>query len=423
MTVVSVRSGKDKNRIRYNVAALSVLQVANYLIPLITIPYLARVLGEDGFGKYSYVQNVMQYMMLLTDFGISWSGTKKIATLRNDKKGYSEAFISRWTIQWVLVYLLGLFLLVFVVIKYGFTDEAILYAAGYIMVIGNVMMPVWLFHGLEKMRAVSLMLVIGRIGIIPSMYFLVRDINGVLWGIIIFGLGQMMSGIISLLWIKKDGLIVWRLPGLKNMYSVIKEDYMIFLSTLSMSLYTTITPVVLGGYVSPGVVGYYNMGNKVRLAAQAFLAPFSKALYPRMSYLFSFDGVAAYRLLKYSALVMLPLSLLVSFLIYYFSYDIIKVIGGDKYSGAVLILKILSPTPFFVSLSSVAGVQVVLPKGGSSYFSNIYITVGLIGLVFMFPLIMYYKEVGAALFLSGIECVIGFVMCWHAVKILNDIER
>src|ERR1022692_135388 len=89
-------------RLRHNIAALGASQIANYLIPLITLPYMTRALGVEAFGKVVFVQALMALFVMLTEYGFSWSATQQIAANRNDHQIISSIFSATWAAQWLL---------------------------------------------------------------------------------------------------------------------------------------------------------------------------------------------------------------------------------------------------------------------------------------------------------------------------------
>ena len=93
----------NSNRLLNNVMALGTIQLVNFIIPLITLPYLTRTLGVEMFGKIAFVQVVMTFASLFTDFGFSWSATREIAAVRHDRAKVAIIFSANWAAQWLLV--------------------------------------------------------------------------------------------------------------------------------------------------------------------------------------------------------------------------------------------------------------------------------------------------------------------------------
>lgn len=383
-------------RLRHNIAALGALQAANYLIPLLTLPYLTRVLGVDAFGKYALVLAVMSYFVLLTDYGFSWSATRQIAANRDDHYVVSTVFSATWSAQWLLAFISGLMLIATVKAIPLLQQDAMLYFVGFSLVIGNVFLPLWLLQGLERMREVAIIQVAGRIATLPPLFLLVEDPDDLVWAVALAGLGPVISGVLSLYWISYNRLIFWKRPALSSTLSALQEGGTLFRSKISISLYTTLTPLVLGAISGTTAVGYFTLADRIRRAAQAMLEPVSLALYPRLSHLYTKDRGAAQNMIKRSAVIIIGLSGASSLFIWMMADWLVLLLGGGEFSSAVAVLRLLAFLPLIMGLSNILGVQIMLPSGLNRPFNGIVYAAAIFGLLIVVPLIYWKAAEGAA---------------------------
>ncbi len=137
---------------------------------------------------------------------------------------------------------------------------------------------------------------------------------------------------------------------------------MILFSTIWISLYTTLIPTILGMVAGPVAVGYFALANKARLLAQSVIGPISQALFPRFSRLFQSDKALARRLLYRSTKFILFLSALSSLTLWLLAEYIIILLAGEEFKSAIVVLKLLAPLPFVISLYNIIGIQIMLPK-------------------------------------------------------------
>ena len=221
--------------LRVNVAALGVLQIANYLIPLITLPYLTRVLGIEAFGKVAFVQVVMQFCILLTDYGFSWSATSQIAANRTDRSFVSRTFMATWTAQWLLVLLALLILTICTMTVPLLKQDASLYLLGFLLIIGNVLFPMWLLQGLERLKEAAVIQLSSRLVTLPLLFILVTSPADTQMAVLIIGLAPTTSGIVSLFWINRVRLLDWQLPDRQDIAASIKAGGGLFMSKVSIS--------------------------------------------------------------------------------------------------------------------------------------------------------------------------------------------
>ncbi|MDO9162966.1 MAG: flippase [Methylococcaceae bacterium] len=383
-------------RLRNNIASLGALQMANYLIPLVTVPYLTRILGVESYGKMALVQVIMAYFALITDYGFSWSATRSIAANRDDHDYVSRIFSSTWCAQWLLASFALTALLTAIAFIPMLKRDAWLYLVGFTTVLGNVFAPLWLFQGLERMRDIAVIQTTARIVALPLLFIYVSGPTDVIYAVLVAGIGTMFAGLTSLFWIKRKHLVSWRKPTIHDVGNVLLRDSTLFLSRVSISFYTTLTPLALGIMVDTAAVGYFSLADKVRTLAQSMLDPVSQALFPRMSHLYENDRAAAQTLLKRSLAFVLLIAGCATTVLWFGADMIIMLLSGKDFGEAAKVLKVIAFLPLLVGLSNVFGVQVMLPNQHNRIFNIILGTAGILGLCIIWPLTYLNSAVGAA---------------------------
>lgn len=385
------------SNLRANVIALALLQVASFALPLVTLPYLTRVLGLETFGLVVLVQAVMQYFVLLTGWGFSWSATRKLSAHRDDRSVVDDVYSATWAAQWLLLVTALCILIIAYIFVPIVEKHAYLFFWGFTAVLGNVLFPIWLLQGLEKMRAVAIVQVLARVCVLPA-YFLVIDGPADAYIVIALNGGTtVLAGIFTLWWIRTQHIVSWTSPRIERVLREIRECGLIFVSQTWISLYTTLIPIALGVIAGTASVAIYNLADKFRSAGLAMLSPLSQALFPRMSYLFAHDPVKA-RILLHKSSAVLSLCSLAGCLVLFFGADlIISIFGGVEFGESATVLRWLSPIPLIVVLSNILGVQIMLPLKLNREFSSILGVAGVISLLSMAPLIHWRAAQGAAI--------------------------
>jgi O-antigen/teichoic acid export membrane protein len=397
-------------RLRNSIASLSVLQVSHYLVPLITLPYLTRVLGPDGFGAVAYVQAVMISLMLLTDYALSWSATREIAARRNDRTAVSRVFRGNWGAQWLLTAGAGGLLALGLWFAGSSGSERVLHAIGFAAVIGNALFPIWLFQGLERMAQIAWLQVSARLATVPLIFGLVRTPDDVCVALAIQSGVGVVAGVGALFLMARQRWVDWQWPTGAEITAAFKEGFPLFLSKLAIGCYTSLVPVILGAVAGTTAVAYFSLADKVRAAAQSLLTPIAQALYPRLSHLYASDAGAARDLARRALGLTALVAGTASLSLFIAAVPLIALFGGPGYEDSVPVLHLMALLPLVIGLSNVFGVQVMLPNRLTRPFNVILGAAASLGLIVVWPLAQYKGAQGAAAAMLLVELFVTAAM-------------
>lgn len=411
-----------------NAGYMYAVQGLNYLLPLLTLPYLIKTLSVESFGIYSFAFAFSQFVMLFVDFGFNISATKKIA------ENYTNIGLIRttfWNISIIKfsLALLSFFivlLLVLIVPTLHFYAEAILYS--FLMVFGTVLFPVWWFQGLNKMKEMSIISAISKLLTYPLIFIFVTSNTDHNAAIVIQTLSFPLAGIFALIFIAKTQShyytsIKLRQP-LKIYYSELKEAFPIFLSNSSISLYTNSITLFLGFFSTNYNVGLFGaMERIVRTICFGILGPLNQVCFPVITRLKKDDFISAKRLFKWVSIGTFGLMSL-AYLTYYFAQRFIIERFFTNYDGIEGLLSIFMLMIFPIALGGVIGQLGLLALGGEEEkknFSKIYIWTGSLSIPFTLILIWLYEIKGAIFAMFSVEIVIFllFLSAAHKIKILK----
>ncbi len=270
----------DQKRLADNVLSLWALQAANYLLPLIAVPYLVRTLGADKFGAVMFAQAFIQYFILFTDFGFNLSAPREIAIHRDSPQTLQRIF------NGVLINKLFLSLVAFGILITlvhwipRFAADPWLYYLSFGIVIGNALFPQWFFQGMERMRFITALNILSKSIFTLSIFFLVHQPNDYLWVPILNATGYGIAAGVGIFIALYQFRMQLAMPGGIWLFRLLKESSQFFLSRISVSIYTTSNAFVLGLFNGNTIVGYYTAAEKLYIALQAAYQPLVNALYP-----------------------------------------------------------------------------------------------------------------------------------------------
>ena len=266
-----------------NFFSLTLLKALTYLLPLITFPYLIRVLGVDKFGLVMFAQATMYYFEILVDFGFNLSATREVALNAKNKSKLNEIISSVFSIKLVLLIISGLLLLLILSVIDRFSDESLIYYYSFLKVIAFAFFPVWFFQGIEKMKYVTIINIISKVIFTILIFVFIQSETDYLLVPLVNGFGFMIGSLVALYYVFKR----FNQSFVFNKFTIIKQSFidssMFFLSRVSVSLYTSSNILMLGLVASNVMVGYYAIAEKLYMVLRNLYQPIVQVIYPYIS--------------------------------------------------------------------------------------------------------------------------------------------
>lgn len=408
--ISQILENRDYKRIFENILSLFSLQGLNYLLPLITFPYLTRVLGPDKYGLVAFALAFMGYFQLFTDYGFNLSATREISINRHDEAKVSRIFSSVMATKTLLM-LLSLVAVTVIVFSFErFRSDWLLYFFTFGLVVGNLLLPTWFFQGMEKMKYISVLNMGITLIYTVSIFIFIRNASDYLYVPLISGVGSVVIGVVSLYLVHRYFNVNFFLPGLKDVKHQLQDGWHVFISTAATSLYSISNPFILGFFASNTVVGYYSVAEKVVRVVSGLFNPISQSVYPYISALALKSREDAVSFLQKLTLLVGGLNLVLSLGIIIFAGFIIYIFAGTQYQQSVLILQIMAFIPFIVALSTTFGVQTMLTFNYKEVFSHIILLFSAVHLLLSVLMAYFFQAVGIALTVVITESLVTITM-------------
>jgi PST family polysaccharide transporter len=383
-----------RHKLAQNAISLYGVQFATYVMPLVTVPYLARVLGVAGWGLVAFAQSFGSYVSILGEYGFSLSGTREVARNRDDRSKLAETVAGVLGAKAVLIaasFPLALLTSRWVPI---FREHPALFWGAMFWALAQGFSVMWYFQGLERMRLVAILDVSAKALATIGVFVVVRKPEDGWRFLVLQGCGFLLSSAIGLILTYRE--LPFRLPSWSQVWAALRMGWSMFLFRSSVSLYTVGNAFILGLFVSPELVGYYAGAEKISRAFLQLLNPISQTLYPRISHLvFRAQGRAA-RLVRISMGVMGGAGAGLGALIFLFAPLIVHMVLGARFGQAVPVLRVLALLVPLVALGNVLGIQWMLPLGMDRAFNRIIVLAGLANLSLAILLAPIYRDMGMA---------------------------
>lgn len=405
----------DKTIIK-NISSLFSLQMAGYIIPLITLPYLVRTLGMEGYGYLGFSLAITQYAGLLVNYGFHLSATSAIAKCRDDKQKVSEIFWNITVIR-MLTFFLSLILIILASTIVPEINEVLpILMACMIAVLGAVLFPQWLFQGKEQLGLISIARILAQVATVPLILFLVNNSDDIWLSALISSSAFLIVSIYALWLVYARQWVRFVKPTISSMKTQLLDGWHIFISTAAISLYTTSVTVILGFISGPESVGYFVAADRLIKAVLGIYGTLSNAFYPRVNALVSVSVGKAKKLLVKLGVLLFSIAAVCSALVFLLAEFVVLLLFGEGHEQTVFILKVMSILPVVISLSNLAGIQILIPFGYKKAFSKILIFSGLISLLILLPMVSAFNELGAALSVVITEVIVTVLMLYTVYK-------
>ena len=278
--IQNIANTEDKKRLLSNFFSLSLLQTFTYILPLLTLPYLVRVLGVENFGLVMFAQAFIMFFNILVDYGFNLSATREVSVHRDDKEKLTEIFSSVMSIKFILIIISFLILSIVVFSFEKFSSHWELYLLTFLMIIGQALFPVWYFQGLERMKYITIVNITSKLIFTIAIFVFIQNESDYILVPILNGLGFIVGGLYSLWIIHKHFYQKFAFQSTETIMIHFKDSSQFFLSRLAASLYTTANAFVLGIFTNNTMVGYYSIAEKLYMGMQSLYGPMAQTLYP-----------------------------------------------------------------------------------------------------------------------------------------------
>ncbi len=374
-----------------NFLSLAAVQGVNYLLPLMTLPYLVRVLGVDNFGIFSFATAIVAFFAVITDYGFNFSATREISVNKFNKTEITKIYSSVMTLKIILMLLSFLILCIMVFFIPKFNDNLLIYLLCYGVVLGQVLFPVWFFQGMEQMQFITVVNVFSKILSTVCIFIFINDPNDLYLVPVFMSLGAIIGGIYSLRLISKEFGISFKIQSRGELERHLKGGGNLFLTSFLSTLLTSSGILVLGFYASNTVVGIYSAIEKIFRAVVGLFAPITQALYPiSCQKLNSGNIVDSRKYLKKIFYIIFLLTLITAVLICFLSNLIIDFFYGINMLQYVYILQLMMLWLIYSVMNNIIGIQYLSAKRKDKFYLIAFVVGALSTTLLNFILIPKY---------------------------------
>lgn len=396
-----------------NFIYLSILQILNYLFPLITLPYLSRVLGVANFGVIALATAIISYFIAFVDFGFNYTAVRDIAKCRDNISKVSEIFNTVMYSRMILLIISFIILFILIQIVPIFKNNSRVIYYTFLIIPGNILLPQWFFQAMEKMKFIAILSFISKLIFTGLIFVVIKTDADYIYQPILIATGNAISGIIAMYIILKQFKIRLVIPPLKNIYDITKNSWNMFICIFFPNLYNSISILFLGQFSGKTEIGIFDGGNRFIGISQQVTNIISRVFYPFLS-----RRIDKHKLYNY---ILGLISLFMSVALFFGAELIVKIFYTEEFNDSIYVIKLMSITPILMYLNDVYGTNYLVLIKKDNILRNIIIFSSILGLFLSYFLILKYGYLGVCFTLISVRGIMGTITFIYArkYKILN----
>lgn len=339
---------KSNQQVISNMSYLTLLQLINMVMPLLTYPYVIRVLGVTNYGLIVYSQAIIGYIVLLISFGFNITATKDISRYKSHSRKLSKIISSVFVIKFI--FFVGSIILLLLLISLFSIDRKLggLLILTMWMGLYEVFFPVFYFQGTEKMKFITLLNFISKVLFLLLVFVFIKETQDLYLYPIFNGIAALIVCLLSLRIIFKQGVKLY-IPKLNVLLYYVKKSYVMALAYASNNLKSGLNIILIKLIFGIKEVAYFDLAMKIVTIANTFSDVLSQAIFPKIS------RERNMSFLKKIMKITISLNVLFILIVFLLGDFMIKVLGGADMNESLLILKIISFVVPFYAIGGLLG--------------------------------------------------------------------
>lgn len=402
-----------KNDIKKNYMYNLMYQILIMIIPLITTPYLSRVLGAENIGIYSYTLSITTYFILFGSLGVAMYGQREIAYNQDNKFERSKIFKEIFSLRLIT---LSISLLFFYITFCNKGEYHVYYAIFMLEIIANIFDISWFFQGLEEFKKTVMRNVIVKLISVICIFLFVKTSYDLNKYILIYVLSTLLGNLSLWIYIPKyiEKVEIKNL----NVFRHFKPTISLFIPQIAIQIYTVLDKTMIGFFVlDKSEVGYYEQAQKIVKLLMTIATSMGTVMMPRIAYAFAKGDINKLREYMYSSFSFITmLAFPIMFGIISVSDKFVTLFFGNGYEKVAPLICIISPIIIFIGLSNVIGTQYLLPTKQQKKFTLSVLFGAIVNFILNIFLIKKMESIGASIATVIAELSVTFIQIFFVRK-------
>ena len=401
-----------KNKQFFNISVYGFGQLFNLVTPLLVVPYIVSICGEEKFGKSAVGMAVCFFLMVFIDYGSDLVGVREVSINRENKTQLERIFTTTYFAKFLLLLaVLSIVTLIILFIPF-FKSDKNLYFLGFSVLIGQYLNPTWFLQGIENVKWITISNIISKMSYIILIFFFIKVEQDYIFINLFWGLGMILSNGLFFLLIIKKHTFSFKQCSKQSVSILLKSDFKLFTSQIFVSI-QMYSPVILISYFGSNLMaGQYKIVEQVILIFKTYILLFFNYVFPKVCYLLNSNkerGLWHWKMYNGVNFVFVSTAMIV---FYFNAYDIVSYFNPTNrfVLSNLLQIAVLYPVLFAISIPLK---QLVLGWNFKDYYislTSIIVVVTLLGIIVLIP---YYQVYGVfySLIISEVLIILFYFLC------------
>ena len=406
--------------IKFNFIMNFILTVSNFLFPLITFPYVSRVLLPEGTGKVAFALSIVSYFTIFASFGVATYGIRAVAQVRDDKERLSKTMHELLFINIISMTIVYVALAIAILVVPKFAMEKELFWVTSLFILFTIIGIEWLYKGLEKYQYITIRTIVFKIASLFLVFLFVKEKSDYIIFAFISIFAIVGSGVLNLINSRK--LINYTLYSEYEFKKHLKPMFVLFLTSMAIAIYTSLDEGLLGLLSSPEQVGYYNAAVRVKGILFTLITSLGVVLLPRLSYYVENHMETEFHeaLAKSTNfIIVIAASVVIFFTL--FAKETILILAGENYVASIIPLQIVVWALILSAITNILGIQILLPLKKDKQLLFSVLCAATVDVIANFLLVPKLAAVGTALSVIAAELsvlIVQIIILRQYIKIL-----
>ncbi len=413
----------DRKKLTNNFLALFIVQGLNFIVPLVTFPYIVRMIGIEKFGLLAFATAFIAYPLLLVTYGLDLSGVREVSTAKHSKRRLSIILSSILLTRLTLVLLAAVITFTIVFSFERFSKDWLLYVITFGSIVATMSFPIWFFQGMEKMKFITYLSIGSRLIYMIGIFIFVHSEEDFIYVPLLNFITLLLAGLVSLVVIYREFDVKLTFPRIKYIVLQFFKGWHLFISHFAINLFTSFNMLVLGLVSSDLVVGYYALAEKIVKIIASLFKPVNQALFPHVAQLVKKSKEKGKHFVNKISIYLLAISMLIWGIFFMFSENIFRLVFGEASVSSLPIFNILSVLIVIMPLAAWLYNVILISFKLEKYFIKIFSIIAILNVIVIASLLPWFEAkenvIAFSLVLSEVVSLL-FGIYLYNMKVLKN---